>query len=419
MAVRQRRIVTVEPMDDAISRAVEGDNEASGETVADLLSDLRGALTDETKVLVYKKPIRGGQWEYLNTLSPPINVDNVLDELKGEYGGGEYQLRIFANGRVAKAKLVNISGPPKMPGTASERQRDMSSELIPMMMSQQTASSDRQMQMMMAMMTQQSQAADRQMQMMVTLLPALMGGKTDPLAMVQAIMSMKPDKENSLADTLALITAAKNLVSGEPPGEESLLQTGLKMFGPALANAAASMPQQQQAPAPAPQPMLENPQPRYVSSPGGGQPFGMSGGNVPGPRGHGGMYVSDAPIPTVMASLPYLSDPVLSVIGQDVLFFAARQYPPDIAAELTLNLIEKAGVAENDIMALVVRFTTSPDWIADLATQGIDLTQQRQWAGEYLDELVAQYTDNGEGDDDTSGGSGGESHAGPDAETSP
>lgn len=383
------------PLTGAIEDAVIRDNDLDAESVAELLDGLRSASTEESKVIVFKLPLKGGQWEYLKTLTPPINFDGILEDLMAEFGGGKYSLRIFANGRVVKSKTASIAGSPKMPGTNTDT-HNSGLEILPMLMNtQQKASSD--MVTMMTMMMQQSQqASDRQMQMMqnssaqtmqmmMALIPAMMGGKDTPASMIAALAPFlnKEDKGNGMGDTLALLQIAKSLVSPESAGgdgDESMFQTLIKTLGPGFMDAVAKMQAQQPPPVAAPQ----LPAPPVMMAP----PLFRPNPVMPPPMPF------QAPPQATASQTAGGSAAVLALVGEDVVFFARRGHDPALAAEAVLERIDKAGIPDSDLMALVFQFQSSTDWLADLARDGYDIRGHAEWADAFISELVGQYSDN-------------------------
>jgi hypothetical protein len=446
--VTRKRIGTVEPgddMPDEMSAVVRADDAADADSVADVLEDLRAILTEETKILVFKKPPKGGQWEYMSTLSPPINADTLHDELKDEYGGGEYQLRVFARGKVVKIKRTIIGGPPKIPGQAPEVRRENMSELLPLIMNTQQGAADRQSQMMQMMMTmmqtsaqqsqnqmmtfmQAQQAQSQQSQQMLmglagTLAPLLLGNKVDPVQQMAALMTAmreanpKSEEGGGIKDTLAIMAAVKEFM-GESGGEGGdFLTNAMKGLAPILGKVVENMPAQTGAPPP--QQVRQPPQYRplpQIAPPGSGPFAGPPSPDAP---------PLAAPDPKTLTELPdgetvetWRLNPVLAVIGEDVLFFARRGYDPELAAEAVLERIEQAQVAQNDLMALVFRFNAAEDWIADLARDGLDLSASREWAESFISSLVAQYTEGDAEEDDNAGRVGSETDAPHDGEGS-
>jgi hypothetical protein len=332
-------------------------------------------------------------------------------------------LRIHAKGKVAKIKRVVVEGKPKVPGEKDENKGDDLREFLPLLLNMSQQSGDKTMQMMTMMMGQMQQSSQQQTQMLVTmmttLIPVMVGGKVDPVQLATAIASAGGNNKNSLADMIATITAVKELVAnngdGGGGGEESMFQTVIKTLGPTLADMATRAPA---ATAPASAPALPSPQARPNPSPqprsstpplnGAPQRAIMPPPGPPRPPG--------APLaPPPQQRPPFMSDPVLSLIGEDVLFFARRKYPPALAAEAILSRLDEAEVPEEAIIALVVRFNASPDWLADLARAGIDLRPVKPWADEFLDELVGQYAAGSGAAGNPGRGGGGEDDASPDA----
>jgi hypothetical protein len=410
----------IEP--DPMDEVVRDDDARDAEGVAQVLDDLRAIITEETKLLLYRKPMKGGQWAYIDTLAAPINPDTLLDEIKSEYGGGEYQLRIHAKGKVAKIKRVVVEGRPKFPDDKQEAKDDSLKEFLPMLLNMSQQSGDKTMQMMTMMMGQMQQSSQQQTQMlmtmMTTLIPVMMGGKVDPVQLATAIAGASGNK-TSMSEMIATITAVKELVvsNGDSGGgDESMFQTVIKTLGPTLADMATRAPAAATAPAPAPalpSPQARPnpaPQPRPSTPPLNGAPQ-RAIMPPPGPPRPPGAPFAPAP----QQRPPFMSDPVLSLIGEDVLFFARRKYPPALAAEAILSRLDEAEVPEEAIIALVVRFNGSPDWLGDLARAGIDLRPVKPWADEFLGELVGQYTAGSGAAAHSGGGGGREDDASPDA----
>lgn len=402
-----QKVIEITPATSAIDDVLEAQNERSADELAGILDELQG-ISDNSKVLVYKQPPKGGNWQYLTTIPAPIPT-TVLDELKANYGGGAYQMRIYTDGAVRAHRRVDIAGAAKdLDAPAVPVQNNGINEIFPVLMQHQQKSSSDMVTMMQMMMQQQANASAEQNKMLMglatVLIPIMAGNKTDPVQLATTLAAaMKPaDNGGGLKDTLALLASAKELFGGGDGGggDENMVQTALKAFGPAMG---AVIEKGISAP---PQPALSAPSGMVSRSEMPRPP----GAYPPAPR----PAMPPLPRPATMqpqAQPAYKSHPVLRVIGDDLMFMAARNYSPELAAEAILDRLEAAKVGENDIMALAIQFQTSPDWIADLAKAGVNLVSYREWAGLFIGELIAQYTNGERGNTDSSGGNGGETDA--------
>jgi hypothetical protein len=96
----------------------------------------------------------------------------------------------------------------------------------------------------------------------------------------------------------------------------------------------------------------------------------------------------------------------LDLVKPHVAYFFNAHLDPGLAAEAIADIMQRADVAEEDVSGLVAAFSLSPDWLADLAAQGLDLRSDPEWANSFLRELVALWTDS-DRDGDHSPGPGG------------
>jgi hypothetical protein len=423
-----RRTTIIEP-EDAIDGVSREDTEEIAVQLSDLMSELRSVTTDDSDIIVYKAMEKGGKWAYIKTLQPPIETNSLLEDLRVEWGGGEYFFRVRAKGKIVTTKRIVLAGDPT-PKKQEQSNGGEIRELLPLLLNtSQKASSDN-MTMMMAMMSESRAASERQSSMMMgmftAIIPALVGGKTDPAQMfasiASAMQSMKPDPPTGggMKDTLELLATAKGLFGdgGGGGGSDDIFTAGLKTFGPAVAEAltrgggaSAGGSPSQGAPLALPH-MRANPNPPMVPA------YRPRSVGVPIPAtGMGPPREMPETLPAgdVPAGSP---EAILSLIREDVLFLAGRNYPPDLAAEAVLHKISEAQITTEQVNALVIRFAASPDWLSDLAAHGIDLRQRAQWANAFLGELVQQFTDNSGGDTDSAGEGGRETDASQDEEFS-
>lgn len=405
MARRAARIIEPE-FADPIAEVIAGQRENTAEELSDILAELGSVVTADSNIKVYKEADRGGEWAYCKTLEPPLQTEGLLDELRQEWGGGRYFIRVFADKKIVTTRRLTIAG-DKNPARP-QAQPDKTAELFPLMLQMTQKSSGDMATMLTAMMQQQQAsmqmsmqqqmaASDRQMQMMMGMMTAVLGGQSKPEQLLAAFAPLLAQKSGGgMDETIKGLVALKELINpGEGGGSDDMFTTAMKTFGPAVASALAK-------PAETPPP---NPGPPMLAAPHGPPP------RLP-PMRPGPQYVPrDGAVAITPTATPEASqgspDPVLAAIREDVLFFAKRGTDPALAAEAVLEQIDKAGITDEQVTALVVRFTASADWLSDLAAAGIDLRSRPEWAQQFLSELVAQYTDNHGGDTDSARPGGG------------
>ncbi len=408
-------IVEIEPSD-AMSQVLEEDDAHLADGVSDVLAHIRAIANDDSKINIYKVNTKGGSWEYIKTLTPPFDMDTLLDDLRDEWGGGNYTLRVLAKGKIVTTKQISIAGPPKVPTVGQVKSEG--SEMIPLLLQQINSSKSDNMAMMTMMMQSQQQAAAQQSQMMMglmtALIPVMAGNKQDPVALIQAFAAMQPQKDNApMSEMIQNMIAMKELMGdgGGGGSEDSFMGSAAKALLPMLAKGAESMvntnPQSplNTDPRNHPPPMSAmRPAPMLAMRP---NPTAFAPPPMP--------PLNPSPIATAPVT-PGPASGLMALIGEDVLYFAKRGHDPAMSAGAILDVIENAGISEDEILAMVIQFQSSPDWIADLAGQGIDLTGRREWATQLLSELVKQYADVEDEDDHPVRGGGGATDAGTDEE---
>ncbi len=402
-------VLEIEPRTDAIDDVIMDEREKTAGDAADILAELRSIATSDSHIKIYKLPKNGGGWEYIKKLMPPFNMDALLDDLQDEWGGGNYMVRVLADGKIVAGKQIAIAGPPKVPGLA-DTGRSQSDTLMPMLIRQMETSKSDSMNMMTMMMQANQQASQNNMQMMMgmitAILPVIAGGKTDPMQIVQAMAALNADKPQQapMTEMIQNMVAMKELLGdgGSSGGDDSFLGGAAKALLPMLAKGMEGAANRQ--PGPMNTMLANHPDPIRSLQPSApiSMPPMMRSNPIP-------------PMPPVLfgTSPPASVSPpvadgnrIVALIGEDVLYFAKRGHDPATAAGMILDVIDSADIPENEILELVVSFQSSQDWIADLASQGVDLSVHRQWAEQLLEELVKQYAED-QGQDDHPEGEGG------------
>lgn len=395
-----RKTTTVEEtQDDVIDQGMKDDVAATAGDLADVLEDLRGLTGSDVEVLIYRVPkggIRGG-WEFVKAITPPVDTINLMDELRDQWGAGEYVLRVRAAGKIKSTKFINIANPKNAPVIAPSK--DTSSDMIQLLIAQNAAAKSDMMQMTTLMMQSQQASQQQMMQLMTVLLPAMMGGKekTSELMTAFAAMTGAGDKGGGLKEAIETLALAKGLFSNEGGGgadidpDASLVSNAIKLAGPLLGGLAKAAGQKQETVTVVP-PVHQNPAAPAMLPIPPAQP--ATAGEIHTPD-----QVSRFP--------------VLDLIRDDVLFLFKRQHDPELSAEVIAETLDKNNIPEEAITDVVAAFTLSPNWIEDLAGEGIDLRSNPEWANQFLTALVGLYTASGGGDDYSGGGSGGaQNHAG-------
>lgn len=401
-----RRAATVFPDDgafrgDPLAAAVREDREGVADQLSDVLEGLSGVDQGSIKGILYRIPVPNGKYEWIREVFPPFDLSGLMGTLKEDIGGGDYALRIMAEGKPRKTIHFSIMKEKQTLVTDAGRSGDMMPMIFQMMMKQSEDASRQRAEDM----RDRQAASERQMTMIVGLataaIPVIMGGREKTSDLMQAIAAFQPKPDNnSMQETLTLLTTAKTLFGDNKPDDnkfdpDDLAGAALKFGGPivgAIGRAFQARAGNGGAPGEAPQtdtpPRLMLPDARE-------------------PRADG------SPDPTSAPS----AYPVLDLIREDVLFFYGRNHDPEKAADLIYDVIEAAEVPEEEINALVTAFSISPNPFDELAANGIDLRQRPQWAQEFLASLVSIHTGIDQQSDDSGRGRGDETKPLEDGET--
>lgn len=383
---------------DPLAEAVFIDTQGVAGDLSEVLSALAGYDSSSIKGVLFRKPASGlGPFEWLEEVAAPIDMSAIMASLKSRWGGGKYRLQIFAGNKTRKVVEFAIAGDTK---TAPANPMMEGGGIIQMMMlmnQQQQASQAEarreQGEMQRFMMQQQDAAAARQSSMITALaaaalpalIPILSGANREKLSDLLGIMQ-NGKGGTSLKETVETIVLLKGLTKDDDKSDfdpSDMMGSIMRGAGPALGAIGKAFSGQRQ------QPQLEAPQDQ---------------------AGDGGLYLpTDTGTPQLPPppELPAAGrDPVLALIRPHVNYFFAANHQPDLAADAVMDIIVRAQVPEDHINALVAAFAISGEnWLGDLAAQGIDLRSNPEWAGQFLEELVARFADR-DGDDGYSTGTG-------------
>lgn len=368
---------------DAVDEVVADENTKDAGDLSEALDMLRGFTGSSVKVIVYHVQ-RNGKFGWIKELAPPIDTTELMEELRADYGPGDYVFRVMVDGKrgVQAQRYFSIAANKKVDPTRPNGIGD--GDIFRMMMESSNTSRQDQQNMMAMMMQQQQASADRQMQMMMSqmqgnqaLITALLAGKDKPTDMIAALAQMQgafgPKQENGLIETMTLIKSVKELFGDAPQTPEEGMIGLAKTLLPAIGSAVSAY------------------RDARTQAPNGESPQMVT------------PQISSAPVGELIKP----TQSVLTIIQADILYAAARGYKPDRAAELIADTLEDAEVPESDLFALVATLQSSTNWIEYLAEQGIDLRERAAWANQVISSLVELYTSQNNGADTDSGGAAG------------
>lgn len=384
------------PFRDALLR----DSENVAEQFASIVEEFGGTSDGSVKGHLYKVQ-RSGKFEWIGEYWPPFDQAEIFREVRENYNGGDFQMRIMVQGRRGVQKTLTFAVAPAP--HRDHAPKDNSGEMFPLMMQMMQGSSDRQMQMMMQM-SQQSQAMFAQMNqsqqaMMAALIPAMMGGREKTSDIVQMVAALKGDDKGGMAGMFEAMKSAKELFGGGGDGggldADDLVGSAVKLAGPIM-GALGRVAEQRRGVEPPPQtvtPLHVQPQHRALA--------------VPAPEA--------APLALDLPEHAPSRFPLLDIVRDDVLFNFGKGRSADFTASVVMELLDERGTSEAEFNELIAAFTLSPDWLSDLAAEGIDLRSQPEWANAFLAELVRLYADVDDGDEHPERRDGGDGDAGDDA----
>jgi len=378
---------------DPIDEVMTGDRQQTAVELGEALDTIRSLSGSDVEVLVYKVGSgMNAKWQHCKTIVPPIDDQGLLEELRTEFGGGDYALRVRQGGKIKTTKHLSIALPKS--ATAAPVKDSGNTELMMMLMRQSESSKSDMMQMMMAMNQAQQQSQQTMMTAVMGVITAIIAKpEKDPFSVLPTLMEMSKPKETSLSDTLDVLSKAKGLLGGgEGGGGDSsitgLIGEGLRTLGPVVGELVNQRQQAQQV------------QIRDVTA------SQQARGEMP-----------QHPQIAQQTTERY---PILGAIREDVLFFFHRQHAPDLAADAVYDALTRQGATIASLLPLVTTFSQSANWLDDLAAEGIDLRSNPVWAQSFLNSLIQAFNEGQPGDSPAggiaAGGDGGAGNAAHDGE---
>lgn len=357
---------------EAASGAHESELAAKLQGILDSLTDFdNGSITG----ILYRKPQNGvGSYEWIEECSPPFEFGNIFQEMKERFGGGQFELRIRAGGRIRGNLPFNIAREKERaatPTVAANPQGMTMGEMVTLLLAQQAEA--------------RREASDRSAA--TTAMVAAAATAVGPALI--ALFNRPPPAANQTSETIALITALQDRKGGgggiketleamaafkqligpaegaEPPGgfdPDNLIESGARLVGPAMKALGD-----------------------YVSRMRGGGSEGVDD-SASGTGAHGA--------PGQLALAPAASRfRLIELVRVDVTYGFERGHDPEKIADLVYDIILANNVTQLEIDELAAAFALSPTGLDDLAAEGIDLRARPQWAGEFFSALAAIHSE--------------------------
>lgn len=371
---------------DAVDDVLAADANRTADQLGEALDTLSEFASEGTSFKVFKLP----SFQYCKELDPPLDTTAMLEEVREEFGPGNYCIRVYMTGRKGCAAQRNFSIAPlrkaAVPIAAPPAGDQLTlRDLLPLLLDRERpAGLD-----MGALMAAQSASADRQMTMMTTMMTtivaAISGGKESPTAMLSAMapfINRPTSGAEEFATTFGLV---RGLLPAPAGGEDdSIAALAVKALAPSVPDFAKGFAD---------------------------MAAGMRGRGAPAEAA----TVLTDPVDYTRAAPPaaHLAAntrfPVLAALREDVLFYFQRRMDPEIAADglwtvLTSERFTAAGYSEASLAPVVTHLNASgAGWLDELAREGIDLRADPAWAHALFQQLVTIYR----GDLDAAGGEAG------------
>lgn len=373
---RTTQIVEPDAVDDVLA---EETSRAAGQ-LGDALDSLSEFANEGTSFKVFKLP----SFQWCKDLDPPLDSSTLLEEMREEFGPGNYCIRVYMTGRKGCAAQRNFSIAPlrkgaERPAVPAGDQLTLR-DLLPLLLDRDRDKGGLDMA---AILTAQSASADRQLQMMTAMMTAVVGaissGKESPTAMLQAMAPYINRPASGAEEFATTFQLVKGLLPSPAGGEdESIGGLAIKALSPVLPDIAKGFTD-------------------------------MAAGFRQGVAERQGATVvaeatdytrAPAPAATLTAGARF---PLLAALRADVLFYFERRLDPEIAADglwavLTSPRFAAAGFKEEDLVPIVTTLNAAgPGWLDELGREGIDLRADPAWAQQLLNALIAIFR--GDADD--------------------
>ena len=418
-----RATFNVEPENTPIEEALINDQQGVAGDLTEILESLRDFDQGSIKGILYRKPNNGiGRFEWIEEITPPFDMTAMFTEMKERFGGGDFQLRIFAGGRIRKNIDFTIVKERQQLVAPQNKSDDNMALIMQMMMNSQMeaaresrAAADRQMQMMMQMQNQSAENARNSMTAIVSMMTAGMSNGPKMADLIPLLAAKEGGGSNlkEMVETLAVLKGLTDPAKESAFNADDIVGSVLKVAGPvagAIGRAASGVMERRGAQTP-----QNQGQPIQLQEQTG-QPLEFPTLPNPTPQTHALPAPAGGP-----AAL-------IALIRPDVNYFFGRRHDVELAAEAVYGVISAAldsgQVTENDLNDMVTAFMGSPDWIGELAGSGIDLRADPAWAQAFIFALVSEHTNAAadfesggepfadEGNDDRGRASGGDSNPG-------
>jgi hypothetical protein len=383
---RTTRLIRETSEPDAVDDVLAEETTRAAGQLGDALDSLSEFASEGTSFKVFKLP----SFQWCKDLDPPLDSSTLLEEMREEFGAGNYCIRVYMTGRKGCAAQRNFSIAPfrKVATPPVTSDAITVKDLLPLLLERHAPAApafD-----IGAFMAAQTASADRQMNMMATMTTAMMtaltGGRESPTALLSAIapfINRPPSGAEEFATTFQLV---KGLLPAPAGGgeEDSIAGLVVKGLSPVLPDIAKGFTD-------------------------------LAAGFRQNVAERQGAAVVETPVDYTRAAAPAATltaegrFPLLAALRADVLFYFERRLDPEIAADglwavLTSERFAAAGFKEDDLVPIVATLNAAgPAWLGELVREGIDLRADPAWAQRLLNALIAIYR----GDVDDSGGDGG------------
>jgi len=390
MARSPSRTLTVEPSD-PFQEVAETTTEREAEEFGETLDALKNVTDNTAKIIVYKVGNRGGRWAICKEVYPPIDTSSLVDDLKREFGAGDYKFRVFAGGKIRNTLSMSIEAGISDRLPAANNGGGMSTDIVGMVIQQSQTAAAQQASMMQMFMQQQqmAQAAAeaRQASTMSNMIalagivaPLLLGNRDTPASMIGALAPFMQQDKGGMKEMLETMAVAKDLFSGDGNSGEpdSMIGGAVKSLLPLLAGA---MQQPAQQPQQIPQ--------QYRANPVAPQ-------------------IPHVPTPAQAAPTP---EGTLPLVCSRAKMYLEDGFDPELAGDCIIELLQKKGVTRDEISALATTLVQSGDYFAALKQHGFDFTGSEAWFNAALSYVGENYPEGDGSVDDTGRDGGGESNA--------
>lgn len=371
---------------DPIADVLAEETERVADELSDVLEELAGIPGSDVTIAVYKTA-KTGPWGHCRNLDPPVKIEALLEDLKEEFGPGDYAIRVLEGGKIRKTQHFGIASPkaavtrPGLLGGVNEGElllrlldRDKgggdNAQLIALMMNQ----SDKTTQMMMSMMTN--------MVTMVTANKPASEDSADRLLKTIALVREMQGPQSTMKDAIETITAIKAAFGGEEGGSGGLMGMAEKAM-PALAQIVSQL----------------------QTNGGQGPPQGFDGAPaaLPAPRNVPPVVAGAGGAPLAANDPPagdYERHPVIELVKRDILYFMERAHDPGLTATAIGDVLETNGVTEDQIHALGMEILAAGDqWPEALLRYGLDVRANAEWFFAVVTALGQEFSDGPEGDE--------------------